>query len=73
MQALENENWIIRNSAAICIGEMINYDIELLPAISPLIAVLKDSQPIVKGSAAITLGKIYKKIKSQEHVKNSLG
>ena len=67
IDALKDQNWMTRNSAAICLGEMSNHHNNLVITISPLIGALNDSQSTVRGSAAISLGKIYKKIKIVEN------
>ncbi|MEI7473332.1 MAG: HEAT repeat domain-containing protein [bacterium] len=67
INALEDSNWVKRNSAAIALGELTDYNkhLNVTPAVNPLIARLQDNQPIVKSTAARSLGKIYKKITEQ--------
>lgn len=74
IKALEDQNWVTRNSAAIALGEMSNFDmINLKTVIKPLISRLNDNQPIVKCSATVALGKICKKIKDQENKVKRVG
>jgi hypothetical protein len=65
--ALEDPNWVKRNSAATALGELTDHNkqLNISQAVNPLIARLNDNQPIVKSSAARALGKIYKKITEQ--------
>lgn len=66
IKALDDENWVTRNSAAICLGEMAALnDFSFVQALGPLLNRLNDNNPIVKSSAAIALGKIYKSNKKQ--------
>jgi hypothetical protein len=59
IEALDDENWVARNSAAIALGEMVNYrGTKVLYALQPLINRLNDSNWIVKSSAATAIGKI---------------
>lgn len=68
IEALEDNNWVKRNSAATALGELTehNKQLNIAQAVNPLIARLNDNQPIVKSSAARSLGKIYKKITEQQ-------
>jgi hypothetical protein len=59
IEALDDNNWVTRNSASIALGEMVNHSgRKVLYAIQPLIKRLKDSNWIVRSSAATSLGKI---------------
>ena len=59
LNALEDDNWVTRNSASIAFGELVNYSRgNVLKAIQPLTKRLKDNNWIVKSSAATSLGKI---------------
>lgn len=68
IEALGDNNWIKRNSAAVALGELTEYNkiLNIMPAVNFLILRLKDNQPIVKSSAARSLGKIYKRINDQQ-------
>lgn len=64
IESLEDENWIKRNSAVICLSKLTdNPDIDVQKMIVPLFKKLNDKNPIVKSSTALALGKIYKIIK----------
>ena len=59
IEALEDPNWVTRNSAAIGLGELVNYSSgKILRAIQPLTNRLDDKNWIVKSSAATSIGKI---------------
>ncbi|MEW5819294.1 MAG: HEAT repeat domain-containing protein [Cyanobacteriota bacterium] len=59
INALESENWVVRNSASIALGELVNYSHgKILRAISHLTKRLRDSNWIVRSSAATSIGKI---------------
>lgn len=61
IKALNDQNWVTRNSAAICLGEMTaNTGMNLHAALGPLLERFNDSNSIVKSSAALALGRIYK-------------
>ena len=68
LQALNDENWVKRNSAVICLGKLSdNPEIDIQKTIIPLSKRLDDKNSIVKSSAALTLGKIYKNLKEQQN------
>lgn len=57
--ALDDNNWVKRNSAAIALGELVNNSTgKVLRAVNPLTNRLKDSNPVVRASAANAIGKI---------------
>lgn len=57
--ALDDTNWVKRNSAAIALGALVkNSTGKVLRAINPLTQRLKDSNPVVRASAANAIGKI---------------
>lgn len=59
IEALEDPNWVTRNSAAIGLGELVNHSAgKILRAIQPLTNRLEDTNWIVKSSAATSIGKI---------------
>lgn len=59
IEALSDKNWVVRNSAATALGEMINFaSIKIVAAVQPLTRALEDSNWIVKSSAATSIGKI---------------
>lgn len=64
IEALNDTNWITRNSASIALGEMTNYDTSnIINAVQPLTKRLQDSNWIVRSSAANSIGKIAAYIK----------
>ena len=64
---LKNENWVMRNSAVICLQSFCeNKDIEITPIIDVLLDNLKESNPIVKCSIIKALGSAYKAYKMPE-------
>lgn len=68
LQALNDENWVKRNSAVICLGKLSdNPEIDIQKMIVPLFKKLDDKNSIVKSSTALTLGKIYKNLKEQQN------
>lgn len=67
LNALEDENWVKRNSAVICLGKLTdNTDIDIQKMVVPLFKRLKDPNNIVKSSTALTLGKVYKTLKERD-------
>lgn len=59
IRALDDNNWVTRNSAAIALGELVNHSQgKILRAVQPLIKKLDDPNWIVKSSAATSIGKI---------------
>ena len=64
IQALQDENWVKKNSAVICLGNLANAKYhELEFAVIPLVDLLKEQNNIVRASVAHTLGKIYTVLK----------
>ena len=69
LQTLEDENWVKRNSAIICLNKLLdNPEIDIHKMIMPLLKRLGDKNSIVKSSTALTLGKIYKTLKEQQNI-----
>ena len=67
MQALQDSNWVKRNSAIISIGNISNSNPkEVAKTIVLLLDCLKDSNSIIRATAAQTLGKIYKVLKEKK-------
>jgi hypothetical protein len=60
IEALEDENWVSKNSAITCIKNLIeDENIEIEKFIIPLTQVAKDPNPIVQASAISTLALVY--------------
>ena len=64
IEAAQNENWVTRNSAIICLQNLCeNQEIELEPIIEILLAKLGEKNPIVKCTTIKALGVAYKTLK----------
>ena len=64
---LDNENWVMRNSAIICLQSFCeHYDIEISPVIDVLLDNLSETNPIVKCSIIKALGSAYKAYKKPD-------
>ncbi len=65
INALDDTNWIRKNSAAICLQKFYEEGIVTVDdIIYPLLKTLEDNNPIVKCSVISALGQIYKNTKS---------
>ena len=66
IRSFDETNWEKNNSIIICLGEMSNYKAnDMTIAINPVITKLNDNNPVIRSSAAIVLGKMYKSIKNR--------
>ena len=67
IKALDDENWVRKNSAVICLQKFLECDIVTIDEIiHPLLKTLEDNNPIVKCSVISALGDIYKNFKNME-------
>lgn len=65
LKALDDENWVRKNSAIICLQKMQeNGVVTIDEIIHPLLKTLEDNNPIVKSSVISALGNIYKNFKT---------
>ncbi len=61
LSALNDENWVRRNSCLICLQRLIKSEsVKVEKLITPLIEMTNDKNPIVKTSAILALGEAYK-------------
>jgi len=66
IEALKDENWVRRNSAIICIGEIAKISSKNIETtILPLVEASKDLNTIVKASSAKVLGIVYTSMNTQ--------
>ena len=67
IKALDDTNWVRKNSAIICLQKLHENDIVSIDEIiHPLLKTLEDNNPIVKCSVISALGSIYKNFKNFE-------
>ena len=67
IKALDDENWVRKNSAVICLEKLFEKGlIAIDEIIHPLLKALEDNNPIIKCSVISALGNIYKNFKNAE-------
>ncbi len=68
LATINDENWIKRNAAIICLGEISElHPLDPHKILGAIINKLEDPQSVVRSSAAISLAKIYKNTITKSH------